>query len=94
MEESECSKSRNCEWEQYDETTLEKIDDELDDIERNEHSFLMDIAMSHSIESELMFDDVSMMGFVAILSALIVVMALYRCWNMREAKDGYIKLQN
>jgi len=94
LDEAECFKSRNCEWMEYDEALLEKIDEELDEFEQNEHSFLMDIARSHSIESKVIWNQVSMMSLFGILSVIAVMMALVQCWNTSAAKDGYIKLQN
>lgn len=84
----------NCEWTKYDETTLEKIDEELDELEGNGPLFLMDIAPSHSIESEVVWNEMSRMSLFAILVAAVMMMALYQCWTMREAKDGYIELSD
>ena len=94
LEEVQCFKTMNCEWTKYDETTLEKIDEELDELEGNGPLFLMEIAPSHSIESEVVWNEMSRMSLFAILVAAVMMMALYQCWTMREAKDGYIELSD
>ena len=100
---SECGDSRNCEWRGYEEGENEEMemememetvmDGEEENAEMDENAFLMDIARSHSIQSQQLWNDISTMSLAVILCAFAVVIGLYRWWTTRKVVGGYIKLE-
>ena len=96
----ECPDSRNCEWREYGEDE-ERENEEMEMImdgsygeeEWDENAFLMDIARSHSIQSQQIWNEFSTMSLAVILCAFAAVIGLYRWWTTRKVVGGYIKLE-